>query len=384
MDADGGILLLGLPVLVWVNCTDLWRRDKGCENLEIKVLHVPDAVRAALNHPYLVVESLHEAEGHFVIRTTVTDDALPMALDHFGELLVRFEATLLELLFPVLEELLGPSGILIIPELPEGFFEHIGFAQALVGLEQQSQGAPAVHVEIGFMRQKRIALPFDETLILGGYPGVFPASNLVEGVRQVLEDMELVKDNFGLWSVALQRVPERLPHVHDRQAQGAVPPGSHSVEEPVHILFGTTQLLAHPYRPLLIQVGDHNGVTLALADRDFIDADGSQALLGQVVRPEFPHIANVHTPDLVPTKPVERGDLLDGHRPTEPTNRLLESLGEASRFGQPRQGLLLHTSALAAVHPAIFEFRVNPGVPGIDITHTMGLAVIEDARDLAA
>ena len=367
-----------------MNFTDLWRRDKGCENLEIKVLHVPDAVRAALNHPYLIVESFHKTEGHFVIRTTVTDDTLPMALDHFGELLVRFEAAPFELLLPVLKELLGPGGILIIPKLPEGFFEHVGFTQALVGLEQQSQGAPAVHVEIGFMRQKRIALPFDETLILGGYPGVFPASNLVEGVRQVLEDMELVKDDFGLWSVALQRVPERFPHVHDRQAQGAVPPGSHSVEEPVHILFGAAQLLAHPDRPLLIQIGDHNGVTMALADRDFIDADGSQMLLRQVVCPEVSHIADVHTPDLVPTEPVERGDLLDGHRPTEPTDRLLESLGEASRFGQPRQGLLLHTSALAAVHPAILEFRVNPGVSGIDITHTMGLAVVKAARYFAA
>ena len=274
--------------------------------------------------------------------------------------------------------------MLVIPELPEGFFEHVGFVQALIGLEQERQGAPAVQIEISFMRQKRVALSFNEALILGRDPGVFLTPNLVEGVRQVPQNMELVEDDFGLGGVVRQRVPKRLPHVHDRQAQRAVPPGPHGVEKPVHVLFGSAQLLTHPDRSVLVEVGDHDGVPLPFLDRDFIDADGPQALLWHMLGPEIPHVADIHAPDLIPTEMVEPRDLLDGHRPTEPADRPLEPRGETSRCGQPGQGFPLHTMACAAVHPAILEFQVHPDAPGIDIAHLMHLTIVKAARGRAA
>jgi len=66
------------------------------------------------------------------------------------------------------------------------------------------------------------------------------------------------------------------------------------------------------------------------------------------------------------------------------TYGFLESLGEAARFGQPCQSLLLHPIALPAVHPPNLEFQMNPGASGIDIAHPMGLMVVETAGGLAA
>lgn len=337
-----------------------------------------------MNDPDLVIETFHKSQGDFMIGMTITDDAFPMALDQFDKLLVRLQTTPLKLNFPVLEELPSPGGISVIPELTKGFFEHICFAQALIGLEQQRQGTPAFQIEIGFMRQKRIALSFDESFILGGHPGIFLTSHLIEPVRQVPQDMELVKDDFDLGRVTFQRISKRLPHVHDRQAQGTISLRSHLVVEPVHVFFGTTQLFTHPNRPFLIQVGDYDGVTLTLADRDFINANGSQMLLRQVVRPEVSHVANIHAPDLIPTEPMKISDFFDRHHPAEPPDGSLEPLGEASRFGQPSQGLLLHTSALSAVYPAILEFQVDARAARVQVPHAMNLAIVEATRGLAA
>ena len=372
------------PALVWVNFMDLSHLDERSQHFQLEILHVSDPIGAALNDTDFVVESFHKTEGHFMIRTAVTDDALPMALHQSDKFLVRLQTTPFELSLPVLKELERPRGIPVIPKLSEGFFKHIGFAQALIGLEQQGQGATAIQIEIGFMRQKRIALSFDETFIFGGDSGIFPPPHFVERLRQLLQDMEFIKDDFSIGRVVFQRVPERLPHVHHRQAQGTVSLRPHIVEEPVHVLFGAAQLLAHPNRTLLIQVGDHDGVTLTLADRDFIYADRPQTLPGQMLGPEIPHIADIHSPDLIPTEMMELGNLLDGHRPAQPTDGFFESLGEAARFGQPCQRFLLHPIALPAIHPPILEFQLNPGASGINIAHPVDLMVVETAGGLAA
>jgi hypothetical protein len=332
----------------------------------------------------LVVETLHETEGNFMIGTTITDDTLPMALDQFDEFLVRFQTTPLELGLPVLKELECPCGILVIPKLSEGFFKHIGFAQAFIGLEQKRQGTPAVQIEIGFMRQKRIPLSFDEAFIYGGNPRILPPPHFVQCLRQMLEHMELVEDNFGMGRVALQGIPKRLPHVHDRQTQGLVSLSPHIVKELVHVLLGAPQLFAHPNRTFLIQVSDHDGVTVSLLDRDLINTDGPQLFLWQMLGPKTSHVTDVHTPDLIPTEPVEFGNLLDGHRPTKPSDGHLESLGETPGLRQPGESFLLHAATSPALHPAILEFQIDACAAGIQVTNLMRLAVVETTRGLAA
>jgi len=319
-----------------------------------------------------------------MIGPAVTDDALPMAFHQANELLKRLEPAPAQLGLPVLEELPGPGGMVVVPQLPERLFEEIRFMEPLVGLEQQLQRAPAFQIQVGRLGEERIPLPLDEAPVLMSHPPVLQTADLVQRIRQVPKDVELVVDNLHLRGMAQQRVPERLPHVHDRQAQAAVPPGSHLLEESVHVLFGAPQFFAHPDRPPLVQVGHHDGIALPPADRDFINSDGPQTFLRQVFRPKLPHVADVHPPNLIPTKPMELRHLLDRHAPALPPHDLLEALREAAGVRQPCQGFLLHRAAPAAVHPAILEFQVNPCATRVHIPYLMALAVVEAARSLAA
>jgi hypothetical protein len=65
--------------------------DGRGEHLEFQVLGVSDPIGPALNHPDLVVESLHEAEGDLMIGTAIADDAFPMAFYQFDKLLKGLE-----------------------------------------------------------------------------------------------------------------------------------------------------------------------------------------------------------------------------------------------------------------------------------------------------
>lgn len=74
-----------------------------------------------------------------MIGTAVTDDAVPVPFDKIGELLVRSQATPFKLSLPVLEELPGPDGIVVIPELGEGFFEDVGLVESFIRFKEQLQ-----------------------------------------------------------------------------------------------------------------------------------------------------------------------------------------------------------------------------------------------------
>ena len=64
---------------------------------------------------------------------TVTDDPVPVTLNHGRKFLKRLKPLPTQLYFPVLKELPGPHGIVIRPQLPERFFEQICLVQPLVG-----------------------------------------------------------------------------------------------------------------------------------------------------------------------------------------------------------------------------------------------------------
>ena len=110
-------------------------RDERGEHFELQVLRVSDPVGPALNHPDLIVESLHEAEGDLVIGTAIADDALPVSFHQADELLERLEPAPAQLGLPVLEELPGPGGMVVVPQLPEGLFEEIRLMEPFVGFE---------------------------------------------------------------------------------------------------------------------------------------------------------------------------------------------------------------------------------------------------------
>src|SRR3990172_8194905 len=92
-------------------------RKKRGDDLELEVLLVSVAVGAALEDADLVVEPFDQAEAHLVLGVAVGSDAIPVSVDHLGELPVRLEPLPPERLLPALEEGAGPALGPVVPEL---------------------------------------------------------------------------------------------------------------------------------------------------------------------------------------------------------------------------------------------------------------------------
>ena len=120
------------------------RRKEGSDDLELEVLLVAVAVGAPLQDADLVVEVLDQAEADLVLGAAVGGDAVPVALDHRGELPVGPEPLPLEALLPAVEEGARPDLGLVAPELAEGLLEQVGDAEPLVGRQQLLQAGPTI------------------------------------------------------------------------------------------------------------------------------------------------------------------------------------------------------------------------------------------------
>src|SRR5512135_61015 len=130
-------------------------------------------------------------------------DAVPVGLDHRGELAERLQALPLQGIRPMLEEPSRPAGPVVVPELAERLLQEVGLVQPLVGPEQQLQRLPALGGEVLPTGEQVVSLPLDEAAILPRKPSVLPPPHLVHRLTQVVEDMELVVDDPGLRGVAL-------------------------------------------------------------------------------------------------------------------------------------------------------------------------------------
>lgn len=96
------------------------------EDFEAEILLIAQAICPALEDANLVVEPFDEAQRDLVLGLAVGGDSVPMALDHFGKLLVGFQALPDETGFPVLKETPSPSGALVLPQLAERLLEQVG------------------------------------------------------------------------------------------------------------------------------------------------------------------------------------------------------------------------------------------------------------------
>src|SRR5918996_937317 len=141
-------------------------------------------------------------ERDLVLRAAVGRDPLPVPLNHRGELLVGTQALPLERRPPVLEEAARPALAPVVPELAERFLEQVGGVQALVGGEQRFEGPAAAESQILAMGQQGVLLPLDEAALAPGHTRVLALADLIEGVAQMAQDMELVEQDAGPRSVA--------------------------------------------------------------------------------------------------------------------------------------------------------------------------------------
>jgi hypothetical protein len=144
----------------------------------------------------------------------------------------------------------------------------------------------------------------------------------------MIQYMELVENKLGGWRMVQDSVPERLPHVHDRELDAFRSIRPDLLEKEVHILFPAA-VTAKPDRALLIQIGDNDRIGMALGDGNLVDLDGPKIIGGRVLGKELTHIVLLYAPDLVPAQAIHLSNPGNGHLPTLATDGLLEPLGKA-------------------------------------------------------
>src|SRR5437660_1350245 len=246
----------------------------------------------------------------------------------------------------LLEEAARPALAAVVPELAERLFEEVGRVQPLVGGQQGLERPPAIERQILPVGQQRVLLPFDEPPLAARHAGVLALADLIEGVAQVAQDMELVEQDAGLGSVARRRQPKGFPHVHDGEAQ----PRSFPRAEPrVELIQARLRAIrpAKPDRPLPDEIADDDAVGVPLADRDLVDPDdlwarrpGAAQLLAHVLL-----LQGLHG---VPVEVQLLGYVPDRRGATAPPHVESEALGVEGIVGQAGESFLLHRATAPA------------------------------------
>src|SRR3990172_7493355 len=358
------------------------RRQERGDDLELEVLLVSVAVSAPLEDADLVVQPLDQAEAHLVLRPAVGGDSVPVSVDHLRELPVGREPLPLEALLPAVEEGARPALGLVAPELAEGLLEQVGDAEPLVRGQQLLEAGPAVVAEVLPAREQGVALPLDEGPVLAGEPAVLAAAYLVERIREVAHDVELVEDDAGVGCVPRQRVAEGLPHVHRGELDARRLLRTQRREEEIEVRLGAA-LAAHPDRPAAVEVAHHDAVVVALADGDLVDADGPRRghpgaghLLLHVDLVEVLHRAVVQA--------LQLGHRLVRHLPAEATHVHRVPLREARVLRQPVEPLYVHAAAPRTVDPPPLELQVDPPPGHRQVPYPAGSLVVPGAAAPAA
>ena len=344
---------------------------------------ISDAVGPTLDDTDFVVKPLHEAEGDLVVGMAVADDAVPVPCDHFSEVLEGLKSAPAQVCFPVVEEFPSPGRVLVVPQLAKGLLEQVRLIEPAIGLEQEAQGTASLQVEVGPVRQQGIALAFDEPAVVPADAVILQATDLVHGLGQMSQDVELVVDDEGVGRVARRRGPEGLPHVHHRQADGLACLRSEVLVESVHLLLAPP-FTTHPDRPTTIQIADQDGITVALPDRDLVDANGSRPPRGRMLGEQVPHVVQLDAPHLIPTEAVHLGHSAKTHLPTLAADDLLEPAGISFRGRQPGKGLLFHAATDPASDSPVFELQVDAGSSTVQVSHPVDAVIVKTPPTLPA
>ncbi len=359
------------------------RRKHTGKNLEAQVLFVAQTVGASLKDPDFVVEAFDETESNFVLGFAVGRNSIPVVIDHGGELLVGSQTLPFQGCAPVLEKATCPAFGLVVPELSECLFEHIGSVQAFVGFEQKLQGLAALAGKVLSVRKQRKLLAFDEASILAGQPRILALAHRVQRLSQMAYDMELVEQNTGLRSVlSLQGgLSEGLPHIHNGKPNRAALPRPQPREELVHALFRAV-LAPKPDRPAPHQVAHDDAIRVSFRDRYLVDADHFRAGPSQPAE-LFPHVLHLQRLDRLPVQMRFLGHIFDRRGPTPSSHKVGEALGVKRTVRQPVQALRLHGSTAPAIDAPDFQFQVDPVVSTRQVSHSAQSAIVPTALDVA-
>src|SRR5215475_1515043 len=123
-------------------------RQHRSKNFQSQIFFVSKAVSPSLDDTNFVVQSLDKSQRHFVLRSAVSRNTLPMTLNHLGKFLKRSEPLPFECCLPVLKEAPRPPFALIAPQLAKGLFEQVSDVEPLIGAQQGLQSLAAFQSEI--------------------------------------------------------------------------------------------------------------------------------------------------------------------------------------------------------------------------------------------
>ena len=214
--------------------------------------------------------------------------------------------------------------------------------------QQRLQGLALDRRQMLAMRQQHRLLPFAvgpvgamrEALVLR-------LADLIHGVIALTQHVKLVVEHCGLWRVRHRRLPKRLPHIHDGEADAVTPLWAERFEE--HRRAGLRAIhAAKPARSAQRKVTYNDAIDMAFANRDFVNRnDGGARLVGH--RQLLAHRALVH---------------------------LLH--------GVPVEALLLHAAAAMTIDAAQRKREIDAQVAAREIAHATRSTIIPRATRRAA
>src|SRR5947209_5731201 len=233
------------------------------------------------------------------------------------------------------------------------------------------------------MSQQRVLLSLDEAAVLPREAGVLVLADLVQGVAQMAQDVELVVQDRGLRGVAFLEGggAEGLPHVHDGQANPPAFLGAQPGEELVQAGLGAV-LATEPDGAAPLQVADDDAVAMPLGDGDLVDADHPRR--GRTGPTQL--LAHVLLVQLLDRMPIERellGHLLDGGIAAAPADEVGEPLGIERIVGEPVQPFAFHAATPGALDPTDREGEVDPFVAARQIADAAWSLVVVGAKGLS-
>src|ERR1043166_294714 len=357
-------------------------RQHRSKNFQSQIFFVSKAVSSSLDDTNFVVQSFDKSQRHFVFRSTVSRNPLPMTLNHLGKFLIRSEPLPFECCLPVLKEASRPPFALVAPQLAKGLFKEVRDIESLVRAQQGLQSLAPFQSEIVAVRQQRVFLSLDKASVFARKPTVFTFSHLIERLPQMTQHMKLVVENGRLRSTRFGSLSKWFPHVHHRQANPCALGLSELIEKLPQALFRAV-VTAKPDRPSLLQVAHHNAVGVSFANRYLVDADHFRSWVSRLSELRL-HVLLVECFNRVPVKFKFLSDVLDRCCPTPPPYVVGKTFGVKRIVRQKLQSLALHFPPASTKHPAYLELQVHPRIAARQISNLADSAVVPTSVHLPA
>lgn len=347
----------------------------GLNDLESHVLFVPVSVGHANDIARFQVGRFYKSQGGFFV--TVGQDTIQMVFDHMGKLMIRLKSAPLELLHPVAKEFSGPCPGRVGPEVIERFLEQMGLKKPAVEAQQHIERFPSLTTHMSPSGQENEFLPCQKSLKTPSGLAQLLFSDIIQGLQQVLSDVEFVINNLHIRTLSKEAVFEGLPHVHDRMGDtpsAILPKPLPELRQiPFFSTFSYEQKLWSP-RPL--QGADQVPIGLPLAYSNLIDAKNRDPIQGPrgLCSLQGKFIDGLHRPPMQGLKYRYR---LNRHYLTQFRYQQGQELTDPGTFCNKRQGLQGQSTvwAMDPVVPHSKESQELPQRQMLNLDHPTGMGL---------